>query len=245
MTGYGKGNLVLHGKDITVEVKSVNHRYFEYSSRMSRFFSFLDDKIKKEIQGMIARGKVEVSLMIRAVENSETKIEPDLLLAKSYYDALNTISESLGLPNNADVLAISRFDGVLTQVKNEEDAETLWNDVKTVLHLAMEEFLAMRKAEGEKLLQKCSGVIVALDGGGKLLSSTEIADFMHKKEVQGEGTFSFVIGGSNGLSKEVLERANLILSFGKITFPHQLFRVILLEQIYRAFKINNNESYHK
>lgn len=151
MTGYGKGNLVLHGKDITVEVKSVNHRYFEYSSRMSRFFAFLDDKIKKEIQGMIARGKVEVSLMIRAVENSETKIEADVLLAKSYYDALNTISESLGLPNNADVLAISRFDGVLTQVKNEEDAETLWNDVKTVLHLAMEEFLTMRKAEGEKL----------------------------------------------------------------------------------------------
>ena len=94
MTGYGKGNLVLHGKDITVEVKSVNHRYFEYSSRMSRFFSFLDDKIKKEIQGMIARGKVEVSLMIRAVENSETKIEPDVLLAKSYYDALNTIADS-------------------------------------------------------------------------------------------------------------------------------------------------------
>ena len=150
MTGYGKGNLVLHGKDITVEVKSVNHRYFEYSSRMSRFFSFLDDKIQKEIKGMHARGKVEVSLMVRAVESSETKFEADVLLAKSYYDALGAISEGLGLPNNADVLAISRFDGVLTQVKNEEDAETLWNDVKTVLHIAMEEFLAMRKAEGEK-----------------------------------------------------------------------------------------------
>ena len=160
MTGYGKGNLVLHGKDITVEVKSVNHRYFEYSSRMSRFFAFLDDKIKKEIQGMISRGKVEVSLMIRAVESSETKIEPDVLLAKSYYDALQTLSESLGLPNNADVLAISRMDGVLTQVKNEEDAETLWNDVKTVLHLAMEEFLTMRKAEGEKL---CADVLARLE----------------------------------------------------------------------------------
>ena len=151
MTGYGKGNLVLHGKDITVEVKSVNHRYFEYSSRMSRFFGFLDDKIKKEIQGMISRGKVEVSLMIRAVESSETKIEADVMLAKSYYDALCAISDGVGLPNNADVLALSRFEGVLTQVKNEEDAETLWNDVKTVLHLAMEEFLAMRRAEGEKL----------------------------------------------------------------------------------------------
>ena len=64
MTGYGKGNLVLNGRDITVEVKSVNHRYFEYTGRMSRAYSFLDDKIKKEVQSMISRGKVEVSLMI-------------------------------------------------------------------------------------------------------------------------------------------------------------------------------------
>ena len=163
MTGYGKGNLVLHGKDITVEVKSVNHRYFEYSSRMSRFFAFLDDKIKKEVQGMISRGKVEVSLMIRAVEQSETKIEPDVMLAKSYYDALQTLSESLGLENNADVLSISRFEGVLTQVKNEEDGEMLWNDVNQVLHLAMDEFLAMRKAEGEKLYADVMSRLVTIE----------------------------------------------------------------------------------
>lgn len=101
------------------------------------------------------------------------------------------------------------------------------------------------KVEGEKLLQKCSGVIVALDGGGKLLSSTEIADYIHKKEVQGESTISFVIGGSNGLSKELLSRADLILSFGKITFPHQLFRVVLTEQIYRALTIIEGLPYHK
>ncbi len=101
------------------------------------------------------------------------------------------------------------------------------------------------KQEGEKLLQKCSGVIVALDGGGKLFSSTEIADFLHKKQVNGEGVFSFVIGGSNGLSKEVLTKADLILSFGKITFPHQLFRVVLTEQIYRVLTIIEGLPYHK
>lgn len=101
------------------------------------------------------------------------------------------------------------------------------------------------KSEGEKLLQKCSGVIVALDGGGKFLSSTEIADFIHKKEVQGESIISFIIGGSNGLSKEVLERADLVVSFGKITFPHQLFRVVLIEQIYRALTIIEGLPYHK
>ena len=64
MTGYGKGNLVLHGKDITVEVKSVNHRYFEYSSRMSRFFSFLDDKIKKEIQYSVIKRQTALLAII-------------------------------------------------------------------------------------------------------------------------------------------------------------------------------------
>ena len=101
------------------------------------------------------------------------------------------------------------------------------------------------KLEGEKLLSKSSGVIVALDGGGKLFTSNEIADFIHKKEVNGESTITFIIGGSNGLSKDVLEKANLILSFGKITFPHQLFRVVLMEQIYRAFTIIAGLPYHK
>lgn len=101
------------------------------------------------------------------------------------------------------------------------------------------------KQEGEWLLAKCSGVVVALDGGGKMLSSPEIAEYIHKKEVNGESTISFVVGGSNGLSKEVLSRADLILSFGKITFPHQLFRVVLTEQIYRAFTIIDGLPYHK
>lgn len=151
MTGYGKANCVLNGKDITVEVKSVNHRYFEYTGRMSRFFNFLDDRIKKEVQSMISRGKVEVSLMVRAVERSDINIEADLPLAKNYYAALGQIARALGLENNADALSIARFDGVLTRVKNEEDTEGLWLDVKTVLHKAMKEFIAMRRAEGEKL----------------------------------------------------------------------------------------------
>ena len=101
------------------------------------------------------------------------------------------------------------------------------------------------EVEGEALLSKCSGVIVALDGNGKMFSSPEIADYIKKKEVNGCSEMSFVIGGSNGLSKAVLSKADLSLSFGKITFPHQLFRVVLTEQIYRAFTILNNLPYHK
>ena len=99
--------------------------------------------------------------------------------------------------------------------------------------------------EGELLLAKASGVIIALDGRGKELSSPEIAKFIEEKKVSGLSVISFIIGGSNGLSKAVLDKADLKLSFGKITFPHQLFRVVLAEQIYRAFTIIDGLPYHK
>ena len=99
--------------------------------------------------------------------------------------------------------------------------------------------------EGKKLLEKCSSVIVCLDRQGKELESTELAKFIENKQVSGTSEISFVIGGSNGLSREILQKASLVLSFGKITFPHQLFRVVLTEQIYRAITIINGLPYHK
>lgn len=99
--------------------------------------------------------------------------------------------------------------------------------------------------EGKLLLEKCSGKIVSLDSRGKMLSSPEIAEFIKQKKNNSVSEISFVIGGSNGLSKEVLDKSDLILSFGKITYPHQLFRVVLTEQIYRAFTIIDGLPYHK
>ena len=151
MTGYGKGNAVLNGKDITVEIKSVNHRYFEYSSRMSRFFAFLEDKIKKQINETVSRGKVEMSLAIKTVEQTDTVVEADVALAKSYYEALCKISDELGLDNPADVTSIARYEGVLTQNKSEEDTEQLAKDVSSVVAMALDEFMKMKTAEGEKL----------------------------------------------------------------------------------------------
>lgn len=99
--------------------------------------------------------------------------------------------------------------------------------------------------ESELLLQKTKGTIICMDSKGKMLSSPEIADFMQKKKLFGENEFSFVIGGSNGLSENILSKASLVLSFGKITYPHQLFRVVLSEQIYRAVTIMEGLPYHK
>ena len=100
--------------------------------------------------------------------------------------------------------------------------------------------------EEEKILKHINDkdYIITLEIEGKELSSTEFADKLDKITLEAS-TITFIIGGSYGLSQNIKDKAKLHLSFSKMTFPHQLFRVLLLEQIYRSFKINNNESYHK
>lgn len=101
--------------------------------------------------------------------------------------------------------------------------------------------------EGRNILKalKDDTYVIALDVKGKGLGSEELASKIEKLGIQGSSRITFIIGGSLGLSKEVLDAADFKLSFSAMTFPHQMMRVILLEQIYRAFKIIKNESYHK
>ncbi len=110
---------------------------------------------------------------------------------------------------------------------------------------ALEEMV--KTEEGKRILGrlKAGSYAIALDLKGKEFSSEMLAEKINELGVAGRSDVSFVIGGSLGLSKEVLEKADLRLSFSKMTFPHQMMRVILLEQLYRSFKINRNEIYHK
>ena len=104
-----------------------------------------------------------------------------------------------------------------------------------------------KKIEGEKMLRQISPeeYVVVLDRNGRQIDSLHFAEFIQHKLDQATKTLTFVIGGSSGLFTEVLGRANLILSFSKMTFPHEMFKVMLLEQIYRAFTIMRGEKYHK
>lgn len=110
---------------------------------------------------------------------------------------------------------------------------------------AMEE--AIKKKEGDRILRalKDDSYCIALAIKGNSLSSEELADHLDKQFILGKSHISFIIGGSLGLSDEVLKRVDFQLSFSRMTFPHQLMRLILLEQIYRAYRIMNNEPYHK
>ena len=102
-----------------------------------------------------------------------------------------------------------------------------------------------REAEAEGLLRHVKGQMILLDVKGQRISSEGIADLLDKSASAGESEITFVIGGSNGVAQAVKDKANKILSFGDITMPHQLFRVVLMEQIYRAETILHNANYHK
>ena len=120
-------------------------------------------------------------------------------------------------------------------------------DEKAPENLSDKEMLIIKEKEGKKILSKIkdNSYVIALAIDGKNLSSEELAQTINKLGVRGVSNITFVIGCSLGLSDEVLSRADYKLSFSKMTFPHQLMRLILLEQVYRAYRINNGEPYHK
>lgn len=121
------------------------------------------------------------------------------------------------------------------------------NDEKIPENASEKEEIAIKDKEGKAILSKIkdNAYVIALDLKGKEITSEEFAKFISDCGIMGNSNIVFVIGGSLGLSKEVINRANYKLCFSKMTFPHQLFRVMLLEQIYRSFRIINNEPYHK
>ena len=151
MTGYGRAEQVLNGRDITVELRSVNSRFFEYSSRIPRTCAFMEDKLKKLVAARVSRGKVELNLSIQNVTAADTVVQVNWQLAESYKNAFQAMADRMDLKNDATVGMIAHFPDVLTQTAAPTDPDALWADVEQVAGQAVEAFLAMRAAEGEKL----------------------------------------------------------------------------------------------
>ncbi|MGE8081084.1 23S rRNA (pseudouridine(1915)-N(3))-methyltransferase RlmH [Peribacillus loiseleuriae] len=120
-------------------------------------------------------------------------------------------------------------------------------DEKAPETLSETEMLQIKEKEGQRILAKVNpdAHVIALAIEGKMKTSEELADTLDKLATYGKSKITFIIGGSLGLSKEVMKRADEALSFSKMTFPHQLMRLILVEQVYRAYRINRGEPYHK
>lgn len=151
MTGFGRCLESVNGKTIIVEIKSVNHRYYEFSSRVPRSCGYLDEKLKSFIQGKVSRGKVDVGVSIQSDGVSDEKIEVNSEVAKGYISALRSANEELGLEDDLTLSRIMRLPDIFDVKKIEEDEETVWNEVKSVAEKALERFISMREAEGTKM----------------------------------------------------------------------------------------------
>ncbi|MCH4431911.1 23S rRNA (pseudouridine(1915)-N(3))-methyltransferase RlmH [Staphylococcus haemolyticus] len=141
--------------------------------------------------------------------------------------------------------AISEYEKRLSAYSKIEIIEV--PDEKAPENMSDKEIEQVKEKEGQRLLAKIKpqATVITLEIQGKMLSSEGLAEEMQRRMTQGQSDFVFVIGGSNGLHENVLQRSNYALSFSKMTFPHQMMRVVLIEQVYRAFKIMRGEVYHK
>ncbi len=153
MTGFGRGHKVLNGRDITVEIRSVNHRYYEFSSRLPRSLGYAEEKLKSLLQGKISRGKVEVSVLLSNVEAADEKITINREIVKEYIDAMRSVKEEFGLEDDLSLSNILRIPDAFTVVKTETDEEQLWQDIKAAAEEALENFISMREKEGERMKQ--------------------------------------------------------------------------------------------
>ena len=151
MTGYGKSEQTIDSLNVTVEIKSVNHRYFEFSARVPREYGFLEEKLKKYCNSLITRGKVECYVSVEDLEEREMEVNVNETLAAGYVKALKDLSERFGLKDDISPVTLSRYPDVITLHKASEDEERIWNAVKTVAETAVSKFIEMRETEGSKL----------------------------------------------------------------------------------------------
>ena len=152
MTGFGRAQRELDGMIITVELKSVNHRGFEFTAKTPRTYGFLDDKLKTLFQGCITRGKVECFVTISALDSDDCVVEVNHSLAGGYYAALKELAERYGLSADFSVAALARCSSDIFVVrKNAADEDAVWAAVSQVAQEAADIFIAMREAEGQRL----------------------------------------------------------------------------------------------
>ena len=156
MTGYGRNESVLDGKKITCEIKSVNHRYSDYSVKVPRYYGFMEDRVRKYVSDYISRGKVDIYISIENFGDTDREILLNEGMAKTYIDALCQLRDSFRLKDDISVMSVARYSEIFKTQKIEEDEEELWNMVVEVMKPAVEQFVSMREREGERILEDLS-----------------------------------------------------------------------------------------
>ena len=170
MTGFGRAQAILEGREITVEVRSVNHRYFEFSSRVPRSYAYLEERLKSYVQKRIGRGKVDALVTIVNLDSGDTNVQINHTLAREYLDALRSMGTELGLPDDVTITSLARFSDIFVVRKTAEDADAVWALVQQVAEKAMDAFVQMRQDEGARMKED---VLARLRGIEALVSRVE------------------------------------------------------------------------
>ena len=157
MTGYGRARQTLNGRDITVEVRSVNNRYLDCTVKVPRTYIFAEDAVKARVQKAVSRGKVDVFITIDAAAADETVVAVNEPLARGYYEALTRLKDMFSLEDGLNAVTLAKFPDVLTVTKAEEDLESVAADICAVLDEALAAYNAMRTVEGGKLREDIAG----------------------------------------------------------------------------------------
>ena len=151
MTGYGKHEAIIKGKNILVEIKSVNSRYFEFVSKIPRGYSFLEYDIKRFINKKILRGKVDVFVGIQTLENEDTEVLINHSLAEAYIKALQSLKDEYSLKDDLSVSTISKYSDIFTVKSSNNNEDEILEDILSVAKISLDKLMSMREKEGENL----------------------------------------------------------------------------------------------
>ena len=183
MTSFGRARSTVGGKDITVELKSVNNRFFDCSVKLPRAFSFLEEKIKPHLQSKsISRGKVDVYITINVIDTPDVSFEIDEGYAASYISALQRLGEKFDLANDISIMSVAKNPDIFVIKKSEDDAERDWADISVVLDEAVEKFLSARVREGENIRRDLCKKVEAIQSRVDEIEKISLSDTSSYRE---------------------------------------------------------------
>lgn len=151
MTGFGRSKNIADGYEINIDIRSVNHRYLDLNLRIPKYYSFLEDKIRTTVGKYITRGKLELNIYIKKTESDEKTIRLNEPLCDNYIDVLTTLKNKLGTDDVIDVRMLTRFSDIFEISMTEADEEKITKTIISVLEKSLEDFVAMREREGERI----------------------------------------------------------------------------------------------
>ena len=163
MTGYGRAQEVIGNKDITVEIKGINHRFFEFSARVPRTYGYIEERIKSVLQRSISRGKIEVNVAIYNVDTPYSEVAVNVELAKNYLETLRASAAELNIADDLKLSHLLQLNDIFTIRKKADDEEAVLSAVEQVTGQAVSNFVAMRRTEGSKLKEDLLSRIASIE----------------------------------------------------------------------------------